>query len=105
METYNNKQKQIQDLIQQMRDDSEMEKIEVLRKGEVVNVGLVNHFRKHTVIPNKWFDWERTVNSKLCIIGQDWGPYSVLKEFISGFDISKKDDDEYYRHFMLNSFT
>lgn len=103
--TINNKQKQIQELIQQMCNDSEMERFKVLRKGEMVDVGLINHFRKHPIIPNKWFDWERTVNSKLCIIGQDWGPYNVLKDFISGFDISKKDNDEYYRQFMLKSFT
>jgi len=98
-------EKQIQELIEQMRDDSEMERIEVVRNGEVVDVGLINQFRRHAIIPNKWFDWESTVNSKLCIIGQDWGPYGVLKEFISGFDISKKDDDEYYRNFMFKSFT
>lgn len=65
METYNNKQKQIQGLIQQMQDDSEMEKIEVLRKGGMVDVGLVNHFRKHSIIPNKWFDWENVLLVKI----------------------------------------
>jgi hypothetical protein len=39
------------------------------------------------------------------VIGQDWGPYSVLKQYISKFDISRKDNSVYYDSFIFNTFS
>ena len=92
-------------LIDEMRRDSSMETILARRGGAQKNVGLVNQFKKHKRIPNKWFDWERCVDAQIMIIGQDWGPYEVLSRMISDFDQTRLDDEEYYHDFLFRDFS
>jgi hypothetical protein len=99
------KKQQILNLIEDLKQNSEVENIWVNRKGEKVNVGLINHFKLHNIIPNKWFDWVRSANAEVMVIGQDWGPYSVLKKFIDDFDESKYEDEEYYSRFIFRDFS
>ena len=43
--------------------------------------GMINYFRNKQVclnIPSVWTDWVNRSNSKLMIIGQDWGPYKDM---------------------------
>lgn len=105
MGTGQNKQQKLLYLIQEMRGDTSVEDIWVSRNGEKKNVGLVNQFRLHKHIPNKWFDWTRTADAEIMIIGQDWGPYEVLRKFISSFDENRINDEKYYRKFLFKDFS
>lgn len=67
------KRLQIRRLIEDIKNDTAYLK---------VKPPLVNHFQIHDKIPNRWFDWERRVDSPIMIIGQDWGPYIHLKKYI-----------------------
>ncbi len=60
-------------LIQEIKSDDSCSRI---------NPPLINQFKLHNKIPNRWFDWENRVNSNIMIIGQDWGPYIHLKKYI-----------------------
>lgn len=71
------KLQQMQDLLVDLRQDKSPQKI---------NPPLINQFALHNRIPNRWFDWENRVNSKVMIIGQDWGPYLYLKKYIADPD-------------------
>ncbi|MBI2356537.1 hypothetical protein HYV12_00555 [Candidatus Dojkabacteria bacterium] len=96
----------MRELIEDIKSDISPSRIRSNRNGLDTNVSLVNQFRLHKHIPNKWFDWTNTVTkSEIMIIGQDWGPYLVLKEFISSFDESKANDIDYYRKFLFKDFS
>lgn len=100
------KQEQILTLISDIRKENSIKDIISKRNGKYINVGLINQFQLHKNIPNKWFDWVNTSkNSQIMIIGQDWGPYSVLNKMISSFDESKKNNHEYYREFLFKDFS
>ncbi|MBD3329562.1 hypothetical protein GF357_03645, partial [Candidatus Dojkabacteria bacterium] len=75
-----------------------------LRNGKSVDIGFVNQFARHDSIPDVWFDWENRSDSHTMIIGQDWGPYSVLKKRIEKFhsNINKSLD---YNDFLLANFS
>lgn len=92
-------------IIEDLRKDTSPSKIHATRNGKKVDLGLINQFALHEIIPNKWFDWERSQKAKYMVIGQDWGPYSMLKKLISDFDYSRKDDDKYYRRFLFKDFS
>lgn len=95
----------MQKILEDLKKENSPSKIRAIRKGEKIDLSLVNQFALHDIIPNKWFDWERSQNATYMVIGQDWGPYSVLKKMISDFDYSKKNDDEYYRKFLFKGFS
>ncbi len=99
------KTKEIQDLLTQMGEDTSMEIFGLHARGGRVNVGLINHFKLHDHIPNKWFDWKRTASAPIMIIGQDWRPYSVLSDFISDFDPNKLAENDYYLDFLFKDFS
>lgn len=45
---------------------------------------LINIFKDKKLfmnIPSIWTDWFNRLNSKIMIIGQDWGPYNDMKKF------------------------
>lgn len=102
----NHKSQLMSELIEEIRLDTNTSNISSIRKHIQTDVSLINQFALQRHIPNKWFDWTNTVkNSEVMIIGQDWGPYSVLKEFISSFDESKITNTEYYREFLFKDFS
>lgn len=48
------------------------------RKGEVIDNSLINIFQENKLflnIPSIWTDWLNRSESKIMIVGQDWGPY------------------------------
>lgn len=55
--------------------------INLQRKGNkncsLINIYEDNEFCKN--IPSIWTDWFNRLDSKIMIIGQDWGPYSDMK--------------------------
>lgn len=72
-----------------------------------VNCGtkLVNQFRLNKFIPNKWFDWSVTKQTKIMIVGQDWGPYIFLKKYIDRYEINSKKDGFDYNQFLFETFS
>ncbi len=100
-----NKEKLMQKLIDSLSRDNKLEKYIVKRKDIELDVGLVNHYALHNQIPNKWFDWVRRADSPIMIIGQDWGPYSALQNFIDDYKIEKTKDDFDYEKFLFNGFS
>lgn len=45
----------------------------------LINIYKDNNFAKQ--VPSIWTDWYRRLNSKIMIIGQDWGPYEDMLKF------------------------
>lgn len=99
------KRKQMEKLILDLSKDTECEKITKTYKSNSISVGLVNQFRKHTFIPNKWFDWKNRVNAKVMIIGQDWGPYTSLLPYVDNYDMTKVNDEEYYNDYLFRTYS
>lgn len=66
------KSEQMAQLIQQLKQNTQIEKISCIRKGEVKDLSLINQFKLHNLLPNKWFDWVAQVDAKVMVIGQDW---------------------------------
>jgi len=99
------KQSQMRDLISDMSKDLDSIKIFKTKKSQKVDLSLINQFAKLDHIPNKWFDWVRSANAQRVIIGQDWGPFSVLKDITSDFDPSRADEKEYYHDFLFKDFS
>lgn len=44
----------------------------------LINIYVNTKFAKE--IPSIWTDWYNRLNSKIMIVGQDWGPYSDMKK-------------------------
>lgn len=44
----------------------------------LINLYQNNEFCKN--IPSIWTDWFNRLNSKIMMIGQDWGPYSDMEK-------------------------
>lgn len=100
-----NKKSQMQHLLQDLAVDSSPSSLQVKRKGELVDVGLVNQFALHDFIPNKWFDWLDRADAKYMIIGQDWGPYIFLKKYIEDYEKASKEKDFDYQKFLFKTFS
>lgn len=48
------------------------------KEKSLINIYRDNNFSKN--IPSIWTDWFNRLNSKIMIIGQDWGPYKDMKK-------------------------
>ena len=48
------------------------------RNCSLINIYQNNKFCKN--IPSIWTDWFNRLDSKIMIIGQDWGPYNDMKK-------------------------
>ncbi|MDO8609032.1 MAG: uracil-DNA glycosylase family protein [bacterium] len=66
---------------------------------------LVNQFKLHKFIPNKWFDWDPIGNDKIMIVGQDWGPYVFLKKYVNRYEVENKKSNFNYQEFLFDSFS
>lgn len=44
----------------------------------LINIYQTNIYKE---IPSIWTDWYNRINSKIMIIGQDWGPYTEMQKF------------------------
>lgn len=96
---------EMQKLIEELQKNTTASSMQSKRRGILSDVGLVNQFALHSIIPNKWFDWERRVNAPIMIIGQDWGPYSALKKFVDDYEVAKKEKLFHYDAFLFKTFS
>lgn len=91
-----------------LADFKRCDRIMVKRKGKSVDVGLENIFRDRDLIqnlPTIWLDWKSRLDSRLIIIGQDWGPVSVMREIADGYrlrTVSLTETDEIWTEFVNN---
>lgn len=92
-------------LIETLKHDTAAESITARRKGETVDLGLVNHYRLHDLIPNKWFDWVARADAQIMIIGQDWGPYAVLENYVRSYSEKSTDPAFSYSEFLFSAFS
>jgi hypothetical protein len=88
-----------------LRENISAENIFAKRKGKDVNLSLINQFKKHDFIPNKWFDWQNRADAEIMIIGQDWGPYKALEKYIVDYENSKNGKDFDYNAFLFKTFS
>ena len=54
-----------------------------LKKKNGKDCSLINIYQNHEFcknIPSIWTDWFNRLDSKIMIIGQDWGPYNDMKQ-------------------------
>jgi len=93
------------ELIEQLRQDTSAEQITALRRGAKTNLGLVNHYRLHDLIPNKWFDWVNRIDAQIMIIGQDWGPYLSLQKYVESYELESQKPDFDYSEFLFSTFS
>jgi hypothetical protein len=100
-----NKSSQMKKLIRDLKSNDSAENILIQKKSGEVDLSLINHYKLHDFIPNKWFDWERRVNADIMIIGQDWGPYIALKKYFADYEIEKNLSDFDYDKFLLKTFS
>ena len=66
---------------------------------------LVNQFKLHKFIPNKWFDWARKDKVEIMIVGQDWGPYIFLKKYVERYEIESSKANFDYENFLFETFS
>lgn len=97
-----NNQTQMQALVEELKQDTSAEQISALRKGVKAQLGLINHYKLHDLIPNKWFDWVNRADAQIMIIGQDWGPYSALKKYLESYEIESQAPDFDYGSFLFS---
>ncbi len=99
------KSEKMRSLIEDLKAHTLSEHIVVSRKGIDKDVSLINHYRMHELIPNKWFDWVARSDARIMVIGQDWGPYAALKKYVDDFDLSQDADDFDYHSFLFKTFS
>jgi hypothetical protein len=99
------KQKLMEFALSELKKDTSAAKLTAIRKGKTTDIGLVNHFALHDIIPNKWFDWVNRANASIMIVGQDWGPYSSLMNYITSFESQKSMPEFDYEKFLFQGFS
>ena len=63
-----------------------LSKCEKCTNSKCKEKSLINYFKENNFcknIPSIWTDWFNRLDSKIMIIGQDWGPYNDMKKFNS----------------------
>ena len=61
---------------------SKCEKCTNLKNRNEKDCALINLYKNEEFcknIPSIWTDWFNRLNSKIMIMGQDWGPYSDME--------------------------
>lgn len=99
------KAQEMKDLFSELRENTSVTQIRSKRNGGLKDVSLVNQFALHTILPNKWFDWERRVDAQVMIIGQDWGPYTSLKKFVDEYEVEKLNKGFNYDEFLFKKMS
>ena len=72
------KKKQFEDLINEL---GKCDKCINLKCKEKSLINIYQDYDFSTNIPSIWTDWFNRLNSKIMIVGQDWGPYDDMKKF------------------------
>jgi uracil-DNA glycosylase len=100
------KQKELSLLWKNLAENKKVTKSYKIRKGKRINIGFINQYSLHNSIPNKWFDWSTKTDAKIMIIGQDWGPYSVLQKFITEYEIQKQNSIDFdHDSYLFETFS
>ncbi len=100
------KQKELSLLWKNLAENKKVTKSYKIRHGKKINIGFINQYSLHNSIPNKWFDWSTKANAKIMIIGQDWGPYSVLLKFINDYEKQKRNLTNFdHDSYLFKTFT
>jgi uracil-DNA glycosylase family 4 len=73
-----NKNDKLDLLIRELRNE---------RRLENISKPFINQFSLHETISDLWFDWTNKLDSKIMIIGQDWGPYVYLAQNIQKYKL------------------
>ena len=71
---------------------SHCNRCQTLKKKNGTDCSLVNIFQNEEFyknIPSIWTDWYNRLNSKIMIIGQDWGPYNDMMKFHDAYVTEK----------------
>lgn len=82
------KNEEFEEFMRDLRAHTKSERILVNRKGSTVDVGLVNIYRDEEFMnwfADIWVDWEGRLDSKIMVVGQDWGPYCGMKKVSDKF--------------------
>ena len=72
------KKKQFKDLINEL---GKCDKCTNLKCKEKSLINIYQEYDFSTNIPSIWTDWFNRLDSKIMIVGQDWGPYDDMKKF------------------------
>lgn len=72
------KKKQFEDLINEL---GKCDKCINLKCKEKSLINIYQDYDFSTNIPSIWTDWFNRLDSKIMIVGQDWGPYDDMKKF------------------------
>lgn len=56
------------------------EKCKNLKCSKKSLINVYEHYNFGVNIPSIWTDWFNRLNSKVMVIGQDWGPYKDMKK-------------------------
>ncbi len=72
------KKKQFKDLINEL---GKCDKCTNLKCKEKSLINIYQDYDFSTNIPSIWTDWFNRLDSKIMIVGQDWGPYDDMKKF------------------------
>ena len=59
-----------------------------MRNKNGIDCSLINIYKNKEFaknIPSVWTDWYNRLNSKIMIIGQDWGPYNDMEKIYNKY--------------------
>jgi len=85
------KKKQFEDLVIKLGKCDKCTNLKCKEKS------LVNIYRDYDFsisIPSIWTDWFNRLDSKIMVVGQDWGPYNDMKKFNNLLDDNKSNWEE-----------
>lgn len=100
-----NKVTELQRLWIDLATDLRCEHLQAKRNGITSDVSLINQFARHSAIPNKWFDWTSRANSRIMVIGQDWGPYIFLQKYSDDWEKENDKSQQNLEKFMFKTFS
>lgn len=80
------KKKQFEDLITEL---GKCDRCTNLKCKEKSLINIYQDYEFSISIPSIWTDWFNRLDSKIMIIGQDWGPYNDMKKFNNLLDSDK----------------
>lgn len=72
------KKKQFENLINEL---GKCDKCTNLKCKDKSLINIYQDYKFCTNIPSIWTDWFNRLDSKIMIVGQDWGPYDDMKKF------------------------
>jgi uracil-DNA glycosylase family 4 len=78
-----------QELMDDVKQCTKCKSIKVKRGGEIQDCGLINFIADPDTdgkVPTIWTDWFNRLDAKVAVIGQDWGPISGIRKYVSLYE-------------------